>query len=252
MKIIQSPITSLKKINNNSFLITVEIDEAEFECSPGQFFNIKVTENHFPLLRRPFSICDYQNGKLSFLFTLMGEGTKILASRKVGEKLDILGPLGNSFDITGDYTNAIIVAGGIGVAPFPLLYRKILKKKKIFTYLGGRTNEDLITYGLGNVITATDDGSSGFHGNVVELLETEIEKFNVDQSRIFACGPTPMLKAVQQFSVKYNIKSEISTESAMACGFGICQGCPTKASDRDGFYLICKDGPVFDSQKVIL
>jgi dihydroorotate dehydrogenase electron transfer subunit len=251
LRITKTPITSIEKINYNTFLIGVEFSK-NIEYFPGQFFNIKVSETDFPLLRRPFSICDAVNNTIYFLFSIYGIGTDILSQKKIGDNLDLVGPLGNGFNYVDNYDYAILVAGGIGVAPFPFLLRKINNSKQVKTFVGARSKEDVITYGLENPQISTDDGTFGFHGNVVELLEDRIDLRSGYKYKIFACGPNQMLRAIKNFAHQHNILCEISTESVMACGFGICQGCPIKATDKEGFYLICQDGPVFEANKVIV
>lgn len=252
MKIYKSPVVDTKHLKENVYLIKIHSPELAAEAKPGQFCNIKVSETGFPLLRRPFSVADVNGEFICFMFNVTGEGTKLLAHEKLGQILDILGPLGNGFGYEGNFENAIIVAGGLGSAPFPFLTR-FLKGKKIFSFVGGRSEKDVITYGMENYKTATDDGSMGFKGNVVQLLEKSIQNIERSKSRIFACGSTPMLKALQEFSVKYDVDCQISTECAMACGFGICQGCNIESTvHEDKYSLVCIDGPVFNSKEVVL
>ncbi len=252
MKLFKSVILANVRLNKTTFLLQVAIGNSEIEFIPGQFFNIKVSENNYPLLRRPFSICDYSNGILTFMINLTGEGTELLSLKNSGDNLDLLGPLGKGFDTEGDYEIAIIVGGGIGVAPFPFLTRKIGKDKNIITFIGGRNSKNIITYNLENVLKATDDGSAGFHGNVLECLTDYISNNSLPRYKIFACGPTSMLRAVQSFAKLNNVECQISTESSMACGFGLCQGCAIEKSTQDNYLLICKDGPVFNSRDVLL
>ena len=183
----------------------------------------------------------------------MGEGTNILAHKPIGSELDILGPLGNGFNLEGNYDTAIIVAGGLGAAPFPYLTRTLNKRKNILSFIGGRNKDDVITYNLKNVKEATDDGSLGFKGNVVQLLENNIELLKSKKIKIFACGPTAMLRVLKDFCLTSDFNCEVSTECAMACGFGICQGCPIEStSDQEKYLLVCKDGPVFNIKDVII
>lgn len=186
------------------------------------------------------------------MFDTHGEGTHILANKKKGDILDILGPLGNGFNLDVEYDTAVIVAGGIGAAPFPFLLSTIDKKKKILSFVGGRSEDNLITHGMKNIFLSTDDGTNGFKGNVVQLVEKSKDKFAGKKVQFFACGPNVMLKALKEFCITNNYECQISTESAMACGFGICQGCPIPASNEEKYYLICKDGPVFNAKDVIV
>ncbi len=248
--IANATLVQCSDIGNSTHLIKIKCPEIALNCYPGQFCNIKVSDSTYPLLRRPFSICDVEGENVLFMYNVQGGGTRLLSSKKIGDKVDILGPLGNGFNIEDEYDTAVIVAGGIGEAPFPFLINKLPFDKMIYSFVGGKSQNDIITYGLKNVLVSTDDGSLGFEGNVIELLEANIKLFEGKKIKIFGCGPNAMLRALKLFAVKNNFNCEVSTESAMACGFGICQGCPIGAADKDGYYLVCKDGPVFNVNKV--
>jgi dihydroorotate dehydrogenase electron transfer subunit len=251
--IINSPLEEIIEINPQIYLLKVFSPELASIIKPGQFLNIRVTDRIYPLLRRPFSVCDVEGDHLFLMFNIMGEGTSILAHKQIGTDLDILGPLGNGFDLDGNYDTAIIVAGGLGAAPFPYVTRMLKGNKNILSFIGGRTKNDIITYNLMNVKEASDDGSRGLHGNVVQLLENNLEQLNSQKIKIFACGPTAMLRTLKSFCLKHNFDCEVSTECAMACGFGICQGCPIEStSERDHYLLVCKDGPVFNIKDVVI
>jgi dihydroorotate dehydrogenase electron transfer subunit len=250
--IVEAEIIQSYELENLSYILQVRAPEIASIAKPGQFCNIKVSVSTYPLLRRPFSICDVDGEFVSFLFNIYGEGTKMLAHKKIGEPLDILGPLGNGFDLTGDYEAAVIAAGGVGSAPFTFFTRMLPEEKKIFSFVGGRSSKDVITYGMKNVLVSTDDGSMGFKGNVVELLKENKQILDAQTIKIFGCGPTLMLRALKEFSLENNYNCEVSTECGMACGFGICQGCPIEALDKEGYYLVCKDGPVFNVRKVVI
>jgi len=251
--IINSPVEEIIEINPQIYLLKVFSPELASIIKPGQFLNVRVTERIYPLLRRPLSVCDVEGDHLFLMFNIMGEGTSILAHKPIGTDLDILGPLGNGFNLEGSYDTAIIVAGGLGAAPFPFVTRKLNNKKRILSFIGGRTKDDVITYNLKNVIEASDDGSRGFKGNVVQLLEDNLDKFKSQQIKIFGCGPTAMLRSLKDFSIKHNFDCEVSTECAMACGFGICQGCPIESTTmKDQYLLVCKDGPIFNINDVVI
>jgi dihydroorotate dehydrogenase electron transfer subunit len=251
--IVNSPIVETKQVHENIFIQKIHSPEIARLIKPGQFLNIRVSETTFPLLRRPFSICDVDGENIFLMFNILGEGTKILAHKQNGDLVDILGPLGNGFNIDGEYKTAIIVAGGLGAAPFPFVTRKIKNEKKILTFVGGRTKQDVITYGLENFNLSSDDGSIGFKGNVVQSLEQNLSKIDIPSSKVFGCGPNVMLRVLKDFCIKHNLDCEVSTECAMACGFGICQGCPIEStSNSDKYLLVCKDGPVFNIKDVVI
>lgn len=247
-------VESVTQIGTNVFLLKLLSEKIANQAKPGQFVNIKVSDSNFPLLRRPFSICNIESNSFSIMFVTIGGGTHVLQNKQHGEILDVMGPLGNGFSLNGEYDKAVIVAGGIGAAPFPYLIKELVKNgKEILCLTGGRTKNDCITYEMQNVSTATDDGSLGFKGNVIELLASTFAEIKNDKIKIFGCGPNVMLKALQQFCKTNEVEAEISTESSMACGFGICQGCPVQsATDESKFLLVCKDGPVFNVKDVIL
>lgn len=253
MFIYNAPIEKLITLDNNIFLLQVHCPVIASEIQPGQFLNVRVTENVFPLLRRPFSVCDVEGESIFLMFNILGEGTKLLAKKNIGETIDLLGPLGNGFSLGGNYDTAIIVAGGLGAAPFPYLIRKMNVEKDIKCFVGGRSSHDVIQYGMKNIHTSTDDGSLGFKGNVVELLQNKLESMDLLKVKIFACGPNAMLRTLKEFAIKNDIVCEASTECAMACGFGICQGCPIEAVNQpEKYYLVCKDGPVFNVRDVVI
>lgn len=253
MNIIDAQIEEIIELDFNVHVFKIKSPEIAMSINPGEFLNIRVSELVVPLLRRPFSVCDVEEDYFFIMFNNMGTGTKMLSLKKPGEFIDVLGPLGKGYTIEGEYERAIIVGGGLGAAPFPYLTRELKDKKEIITFIGGKTKHDIITYGLENISVATEDGSIGFKGNVIELLKEKLDELNDVKNKVFACGPTPMLKALNDLTEKNNLDCEISTECAMACGFGICQGCPIQSSENeDEFLLVCKDGPVFNSKEIIL
>jgi len=249
----ESIVEKIIELKDHIYLLKIKSPEIAEKIKPGQFVNIKVCNSSTPLLRRPFSICDVEDSSIFIMFNIHGEGTKILAQKREGECLDVLGPLGNGFLSDDDFTTAIIVAGGMGVAPFPFFTKQIKSKKEIFSFIGGRSDKDIIKYGLKNPIIATEDGSEGIKGNVIDLLKENESLFKDKKIRFFGCGPTPMLRALKYYCIHSNFECEVSTECAMACGFGICQGCPIESTSiSDSYLLVCKDGPVFNIKDVVL
>ena len=240
-------VISNVKIASNIYSLTVELSKIASIAKPGQFCNIKVSENNYPLLRRPFSIADVNSTYITFIFNIVGEGTKILSLKKKGDMVNILGPLGKGFNFSSKFETAVVIGGGLGAAPFPFLIKLLDPKVRVLSFIGGRTKDDLITFGMKNMFLSTDDGSAGLKGTVLDLVNQNKNLFQADSSKIFACGPTPMLKAVKNYADKNNIECELSVENVMACGFGVCQGCPIRKSNGEGYLLVCKDGPVFNA-----
>lgn len=247
-------VTNITFLNSFITKLTFYAPEIARSILPGQFINIKVDETTVPLLRRPFSVYYVQENSVEIVFGVMGMGTKKLSLKKAGDILDVLGPLGKPFNVTENEELSILVGGGLGTASLPLLQKHLIQKgKKVITFLGARTKEYLLTSYLNNVHTATDDGSSGYHGTVVELLKQFLDEKKKKNCKIYACGPTPMLIALTNLTEEYNIRCEISLETTMACGFGICQGCAVELKNKEeGYALSCVDGPVFNSNEIIL
>jgi dihydroorotate dehydrogenase electron transfer subunit len=239
-----------------SGIVVVRFQSHEIASSavPGQFVNVRCGEGCLPLLRRPMSISRIIGDEVEILFTVVGQGTRMLAAKRAGDVLDVLGPLGAPFGYKGSYSTALMVAGGVGVAPFPFLSTLLVGEgKKIVTFLGARTASVLTPQNLQNVQLATDDGTQGFHGTVVGLLESYLHRHEVLKPKIFGCGPTAMLKALSQVAEKTGFDCELSLEGDMACGIGLCQGCPVeRRGGKKKYALVCTEGPTFNSKDIML
>lgn len=229
---------------------TLGCPELAGKAAPGQFAQIRLPGH---TLRRPISICgiDRERGTLRFVFQIRGRGTAELAGFQTEEEIEILAPLGNGFPI--DRTKrTLLVGGGIGVPP--LLGAAAELRENAVAVLGFRNRDSVILEhdfkaAGAKVEIATDDGSYGFHGLVTELAAKE--EFEV----VFACGPLLMLKAVMALAESRGVPCYLSLEERMACGIGACLGCavPLLDEQENQYYgHVCKDGPVFDSRKLVL
>ena len=242
------------------FLMGLKSPQMASESMPGQFVMVRVSEGIDPLLRRPFSICDLSDkDTICILYKTVGHGTEILTGKKEGERLSVMGPLGRGFNLPDDNLNAVLVAGGIGVAPLYFLARSIKQNPMEFMAGFGSIKEIIphehITDQSLNISIATDDGSQGYSGMVTGLLDGYLEKKIKDNKKliIYACGPLPMLKKISSIASDRNIPCQVSLESLMACGLGACQGCAVRMFSPDNqisYGHVCKDGPVFPSQAV--
>jgi dihydroorotate dehydrogenase electron transfer subunit len=231
------------------------------ETLAGQFVNVlpKVGFGD-PMLRRPFSVYWTDGEEAEIIVQAHGRGTGILAEAREGEALDVLGPLGRPWMYkSADYETAILLIGGVGVASMPLLTRTLeLEEIPIQTFYGARTASLIAKDRLSNLHIATDDGSEGFHGSNVMLLRSFLEKGSLESPKIFACGPTAMMRAAQSLAAEFGIPCELSLETEMACGIGICQGCPVLNEEsvfqQTGrkFKLVCTDGPSFNAKEIVL
>jgi len=247
-------VESVREVGGNIHVLSIHAPEIASSVRAGQFLNIKTRDMFLPLLRRPFSVYHRVGDSLHMIFNVVGLGTRILAAGPARDPLDIIGPLGNSFGVEGGYDEAVLVAGGLGVAPMPMLTAELRgAKKRIHTFLGARNASQIVTDHLENVSIATDDGSAGSRGTVVDLLRERLKTSPRARRKIFSCGPTPMLRALSSLALEFDIPCELSLESPMACGIGICQGCPVEVTGGPRKYaLVCKDGTVFDSARVVL
>jgi len=252
---LRSRVLHLRSVAPNVFVLSLHCPELSATVAAGQFVNILVHCGIEPLLRRPFSVYRTEGEVLEILFQRIGKGTALLAEVEAGDDLDLLGPLGRGFhlDDTG-YGTAVLVGGGLGVAPLPLATAALLKAGKgVVTLLGARSSDLVIDTHLTNVHVATDDGTRGFHGTVVDLAVHVLEKNTILKPRFFACGPTPMLRALSTFAGTRDLDCEASLEGQMACGIGICQGCPVEMAGQERKYaLMCKDGPVFNTRDILI
>ena len=266
---IKVKILSRKEVAPNIYLMSLKAPEIVQDALPGQFIhiNIKCSKDNYPLLRRPLSIhrIDKEKGEIFILFQIMGEGTKLLADRTIRDDLDIMGPIGNGFNIYPESKKIMIVGGGIGVAPLLALCEESIKKGKEVRVLIGALKKELVIGEesfkiLGAKIdVATDDESYQYKGLVADLLERIIkEGWLADQ--IFACGPKPMLKKISEIALQANINYQVSMEERMACGIGACLGCVCKIKTNDKkeykvkyeYKRVCVDGPVFGGSEVVL
>lgn len=257
-KKVLAEIVKKEMLIENIYKFSIKSEELAKEAKAGQFLEIKVTADVEPLLRRPISIynVDKEENIVEFIFQVRGRGTEILKNRNVGEYLDILGPLGNGTFSIKEYENVAIIGGGIGTYPLYELAKELKgKAKKVTMYMGFR-NKELVTLEkefsevVDELVLTTDDGSYMKKGYAIEYLKEDYENEKFDA--IFACGPTPMLKAVKEFADSKNVFAEISLEERMGCGVGACLGCATKIIDGDSFKYghVCKDGPVFNVNRV--
>jgi dihydroorotate dehydrogenase electron transfer subunit len=247
-------VTRNHHITDDYFAIYLKCPVSLTQILPGQFAEVLVSNSTTTYLRRPFSIydVDYDKNELSLLIKKVGDGTAALSKLKEGDILNLVYPLGNSFSMP-EGKNALLVGGGVGIAPM-LLLAKMLKGKGYYpdVLIGGRTSNDIVEpekyTSFGEVFITTDDGSAGEKGMVTQhsLFSEKVKKY----SAIYACGPDPMMKAVARVADTHNIPCEISLENTMACGIGACLCCVVETID--GNKTTCIEGPVFDTRKLKL
>lgn len=210
----------------------------------GQFINIQLDELY---LRRPISICDYDEKTITIIYKVVGEGTEKMSQLPIGQELDVLTGLGNGFDTDCDGDKLLVVGGGVGTPPLYRLCKDLIANGKKPTVVLGFASKDDVFYeqelkDLGiDVYIATVDGSYGTKGFVTDI----IRNLN-DYTYFYACGPMPMLKALTN---EVGISGQLSLEERMGCGFGACMGCTIKT--KNGYKRVCKEGPVFRREELI-
>ncbi len=259
-------IVSVKEIHKDIFDMVISEPEIASKACPGQFVNVYLNDAS-KLLPRPISICGYtkETGTVRLVFRIAGAGTKELSEMKTGEEIRVMGPLGNGFLYTPE-KNAILFGGGIGIPPMLGLARSLSEKGvRVTSVLGYRDSSLFLSDEFkkyGDVIIATDDGSCGFHGNVVEAAAATVtNRDNLlseqENSCIYACGPLPMLRGIKKLAKDVGIPALLSMEERMACGIGACLACVCKSSRIDAHSnvknkRVCKDGPVFWAEDIEL
>lgn len=254
---ITSQVLSNTPLSPGYFRISLSWDHGLLP-SPGQFLLLRPLEGYDPLLPRPFTIYRISDTTIDILYQVVGQGTRILSSMTKGRAIRVIGPLGRGFMSEPRVRHAVIVAGGMGIASLCHLCI-ILQGSRVSFFYGAKTKASLVGLedieALPGVVIhlATDDGSLGYKGPVSDLLIHHISGIRPHESGIYACGPYAMLKAVASSAGKYGIPCQVSLESHMACGVGVCLGCALPCREKKGwdYRLVCADGPVFEAEKVM-
>lgn len=249
-KKIRAVVVSLEQIGSDVFDMVLSVGEMAKEARPGQFISM-YSNDKSKLLPRPISICGIngQEGTLRVVYRTVGEGTKEFSRMVPGDTLDVIGPLGNGFTLKNK--KAILLGGGIGIPPMLELAKQLDCEK---TVVLGYRDEIFLAQEFeqtARVVIASEDGKTGIKGNVIDAIKQQ----QITGEIIYACGPTPMLKAIKAYAQEHGMEAQISLEERMACGIGACLACVCKSKEVDHHtYVhnkrICKDGPVFDAREV--
>ncbi len=255
------PLVAREGLRGPYWLVTFRHPEIARDARAGQFVMIKAGTSAEPPLRRPFSIMATDPGAETFTLFIkeVGAGSRALCALEPGEVAQCLGPLGHSFSIPPAGTEALLVAGGYGVAPFHLFLEELKRvggPARLF--YGGRASADLpllehLTRSGAPLFPATEDGSVGHHGRVTVPLEEWLDG-GAGAARLYACGPEPMLHAVARLAEARVLEAEVSLDPWMGCGLGTCLGCVVWVQDGDAsrarYRCACTEGPVFDAARV--
>lgn len=241
-------IDSKRELVKDVFEMKLSGDAASFIQFSGQFINIKLSDTLQPYLRRPMSICDYDESHITIIFKVVGEGTKYLSQKEVGDQLDCLIGLGNGF-VDTKTKKALVIGGGLGVPPMYSLTKHLLAKGiEVQAVLGFNSQSDIFYQKefekLCPTFIATMDGTVGTKGTVLDAIKENKLEFDT----YYTCGPEKMLDALV---LEYPDQGYLSFEARMGCGFGACMGCSCKVKTKP-YKRICVEGPVLHSSEVIV
>lgn len=258
MKQFKTKILENKQVAQGFYRMRIESPYLANNSKPGQFVEVKCSDENEPLLRRPLGVHRIFKSGIEMLYEIVGKGTKLLSGKKSGEYIDIIGPLGNGFNVEKNLKSAILIAGGIGVAPIMSLAEQLVRGKKIHLHvlIGACKKSHVLCKNdfkkIGaDVFIATEDGSMGKKGLVTDLFKDLLyaKRYPLNAT-LYACGPTGMLKAVAKIAHDKKMPCQVSLEERMACGVGVCLGCPVKIKGN-GYKMVCKDGPVFNAEEIL-
>jgi len=258
-------VLSNRELAEGHYLMSIALPAAFAAAAPGQFVMVRVKDRAFPFLGRPLGVYVQEKGggesRIEILYRVAGRGTGVFALLKKGDRVEILGPLGQGFRPVRGRDRIVLIAGGIGIAPLaPLvrrLHAKLPARATLDVYYGARRADLLL--GLGGIRKAcsairiaTDNGSKGFRGPVTDLFAGDLEQYPPERTVIYACGPHAMLKKISELLARHPIPCQVSVEERMACGVGACLGCVIEAKDTGKPYKrVCKEGPVFDLNEIV-
>ncbi|MBI4553092.1 MAG: dihydroorotate dehydrogenase electron transfer subunit [Candidatus Latescibacteria bacterium] len=275
---VRAEVVANRQIGPGLYWIDLAAPEIVEHARPGHFVHLVVSDTtpespcpvwmqYTPLLRRPFSIAEHDRarGTFSLIYRVVGGGTHILSTRRAGESLDVLGPLGQTFVPIQSGRPVVMIAGGVGIAPFFFLAQEAIQagraRPQDMTVLFGAATASLLSgsdkfraMGI-DVSLATDDGTAGFHGFVTVLLEDLLRQNPSRCAYLYVCGPTPMMRRSAALAKEAGLLGQMSLEGIMPCGVGVCMACvvPCVRPPAGTVYeRVCVSGPVFDLQEVIL
>jgi len=241
------------------YLLQLRCPEIAADAQPGQFVHLRISQGLEPLLRRPFSVMrtEPREKRIWLLVRVAGRGTELIGTHDEGTVYDLLGPLGRGWRLPQAKETALLVAGGVGVAPLIFL-ADVLSTSDLYVYVrslfGAATNDGLVCWTefagrCDEFTTATEDGSAGQEGLVTEVLARELERGDAD--RVYACGPQGMLAEVARLCAEHDVPGQVSMEQWMGCGVGACLGCVVpSAKGTDEYMRVCTEGPVFDATEI--
>lgn len=249
---IRAVVKRQEQLASDIYSLILYAPEIAGQAKAGQFVSV-YSKDGSKLLPRPISLCEVEKvtGTIRLVYRVVGFGTKEFSGLRADDTVEVMGPLGNGFEKKDK--KAILIGGGIGIPPMLELAKELKCEKSIVAGFRDETflMEDLEKYG--NVYAASEDGKTGVKGNVLDA----IKGYDIEGDIIYACGPTPMLRAIKEYAITNGIEAQLSLEEKMACGIGACLACVCQSKEVDDHShvhnkRICKDGPVFDAREVEL
>ncbi len=263
VRLVRVPLVGREEVGTQTWILWFEVPELAESIQPGEFLMIGVhPPTALAFLKRPFSVCDAADGRIAFMVRAYGLGTAQMARLRIGDEFELLGPLGCGFRLEPGGARVVMIAGGVGLAPFYLLARqlKALPRPSETVLVYGERTREALTRGVSSfpffdrVVLHTDDGSAGEAGSVLEGFRRLAEAGELAGARLFACGPRRMLEALEVEREPLEMPAEYSLEERMGCGFGICQGCAVPANpaySERAYHLLCKMGPVMNPELLL-
>lgn len=227
------------------------------ETLPGQYLNLKTNEHGFKF-RRPFGVVEFRREPQAVLielyYAVVGSGTEAMSRWRPGDEVDCLGPLGVGYSVDKAQP-ALLVAGGRGAAPLLYLYRLLKESGHTSIQFAFGVRDEELLFGMdrlqeADLLLASDNGSVGFHGNILQAIETERPSWLLGQPVIYACGPETLLAATGGFAKRHALQAQVSMEGVYGCGLGLCRGCAVPLVDEERFLMQCLEGPVLDAHRV--
>lgn len=260
-------VEGIRFLSRRYFIVDFHAPQIASAARPGQFLMISVSDGIDPLLRRAMAFyrLSYEAGDargFSLLVEKVGRGTALMAQARPGDTAAVLGPLGRPFclpDPGAEQFEHLLVMGGVGAAPFPLLAAEMRRRElPVRAFVGGRSRQELLCVedfeSLGVPVEfSTDDGSAGHHGLVTAPLQRYLESAAERPRLIYSCGPTVMMRAVDRVARDHGVAHQVSLEAPMACGIGVCLSCVVRVRDGQSwsYRRICREGPVFDTAQLL-
>ncbi len=253
----QATILANNELSPGYYRLILQCPALAQSVKPGQFIMLKVSDACDPLLRRPFSVHRVDDDQVQILYQVVGKGTQLMSHMRPGESLDVLGPLGSGFELKNGIKQAMLVGGGVGVAPLLFWAQDLLRHGvEILLFVGGKSKTDLLALEdfkqLGvRLYLATEDGTAGYSGRVTDIVADYLASGEATAvAAVFACGPKAMLAKVAGLAKQHELPCQLSLDVVMACGVGACMGCVVKTSQAEDYIRVCKEGPVFESSRI--